>query len=591
MGDLTLKDLYKFKNFLKRTGLVTFVFGFSLIIVPDGQTADLSITKNDSPDPVEVGQNLTNTITVTNNGPSDATGVTVTDVLFGSANFVSANASQGTGCSEAIGTVTCNLGTMSNGGNATVFIVVIPTAVGTISNSASVLGNENDPIPGNNDTGPVSTTVIPFFVDLSITTADNPDPVDVGLNLTYTITVSNNGPNNATGVTVTDVLSGSVNFVSANARQGTGCSEVSGTVTCNLGAISNGGNATITIVVMTTTGGDIGNTSNVSGNESDPDLSNNSVTENTNVGDVSRLTAISTRALVLTGADVAIGGFILEGNLPKTVLLRGRGPSMAGAPFNVPGTLSNPTLTLYSGPTPIAQNDNWGTTDPLCMSPATFCGDPTDISNTGLDPCTPNPGQGSAPPGCASESAILVTLPPGNYTAILSGVGGLTGVGLVEVFDPDTSTLPKMVAIATRGEVRTGGNQMIGGFIVGAGTGNKQVLIRARGPSLGGAPFNVPGALANPNIRLFSVSTVIAQNDDWGTTDPLCLPPAVSCNDPIPPGLDPCVPNPGQGVPPPNCNLEGAIVVTLPPGNYTAIMNGVGGGTGVGLMEVFELFP
>ena len=108
---------------------------------------------------------------------------------------------------------------------------------------------------------------------------------------------------------------------------------------------------------------------------------------------------------------------------------------MSGAPFNVPGTLANPTMQLYSGSTVIAQNNDWQTTDPLCGSPAVSCGNANQIMATGLDPCQPNPGQGTMPPGCSQESAILVTLPPGGYTAIVSGVGGTTGVGLVEVFE------------------------------------------------------------------------------------------------------------------------------------------------------------
>jgi hypothetical protein len=108
---------------------------------------------------------------------------------------------------------------------------------------------------------------------------------------------------------------------------------------------------------------------------------------------------------------------------------------LGGAPFNNPGVLANPTMQLYSGATVIAQNNDWQSTDPLCGSPATACGDATQITATGLDPCQPNPGQSAAPPGCAQESAVLVTLAPGGYTAIVRGVGGTSGMGLVEVFE------------------------------------------------------------------------------------------------------------------------------------------------------------
>jgi len=306
----------------------------------------------------------------------------------------------------------------------------------------------------------------------------------------------------------------------------------------------------------------------------------------------SKLINISTRGPVLASPNLMHGGFIISGNSPKMVLIRGRGRSMSGAPFFVPGTLANPKIQLYSGSTVIAQNDNWQTTDPLCFSPATSCGNASQITATGKDPCIPHPGQTTPPPGCAQEAAILVTLPPGGYTVIMSGVNNTAGVGLVEVFDLDTSTLSKLINISTRGFVQTFPNLMHGGFIIGGGTGPKTVLIRARGPSMAGAPFFVPGTLANPKIQLYSGSTVIAQNDNWQTTDPLCLSPAVSCGNTAQitaTGKDPCIPHPGQTTPPPGCAQEAAILVALPPGGYTMIMSGINAGTGVGLVEVFEM--
>ena len=145
----------------------------------------------------------------------------------------------------------------------------------------------------------------------------------------------------------------------------------------------------------------------------------------------SRLSNISTRAYVGTGGNVEIGGFIITGTSPKTVLIRARGPSMGGTPFNVPGTLANPYVQLYSfgAGAYIASQDNWQTAA-SCSAGYTCSGPPA-----GLDPCQPNPGQTTAPPGCAYEAAFQMTLPPGNYGAIVSGVGGGVGVGLVEVFE------------------------------------------------------------------------------------------------------------------------------------------------------------
>ena len=304
------------------------------------------------------------------------------------------------------------------------------------------------------------------------------------------------------------------------------------------------------------------------------------------------LSNISTRGSVLTGDNVMIGGFIIQGTAAKTVLIRARGQSMSGAPFSIPGTLANPFLQIFSGSTAIAQNNDWQTTDPLCASMGFTCGSPTEISATGLDPCRPNPGQSTPPPRCAQESVVLITLPPGAYTAMESGVGGGTGIGLMELFEVDGGASPsKLINISTRGRVDTGDNVTISGFII-EGSSPKTVLLRARGPSMSGAPFFVPGALANPFIRLFSGQTVIAQNDDWQTSDPLCGNMGFACggaHEMTTAGLDPCIANPGQPSPPPGCTQESAILINLPPGAYTVIVNGVGGGTGVGLIEVFQI--
>ncbi len=304
---------------------------------------------------------------------------------------------------------------------------------------------------------------------------------------------------------------------------------------------------------------------------------------------------ISSRVLVQTGANVAIGGFIITGTEPKTVLIRARGPSMSGAPFNIQGTLSNPSLQLYSFAAGafIAQNDDWQTTNPQCDSPALSCGGAAQITATGKDPCQPNPGQTSPPPGCTQESAILITLPPGNYGAIMSGVNNGTGVGLVEVFDVDTLTMSKLGNISTRALVLTDANVAIGGFIIG-GDNLKKVLIRGRGPSMSGAPFNFQGTLSNPFLRLYSFAagTYIAENNDWQTTLALCAQSGYECGgatEITATGKDPCQPNPGQTSPPPGCTQESAILITLPPGNYGAILSGVNAGTGLGLIEVFEI--
>jgi hypothetical protein len=233
-----------------------------------------------------------------------------------------------------------------------------------------------------------------------------------------------------------------------------------------------------------------------------------------------------------------IGGFIIGGSMPKKVLITARGPSLSA--FGVAGAMANPTMDLYAGQTLIATNNDWGT-----------AANAAEVQATGVAPTSP------------VESAILATLNPGAYTAIVSGVGGSTGVGIVEVFEQDTPENP-LVNISSRAQVQTGDNVMIGGFII-YGDSPKTVLVTARGPSL--APFGITNPLANPMLQLYSGQTLVASNDDFGTATNLAQIQAT-------------------GVAPTNA-LESAILITLNPGAYTAIVSGVGGATGVGIVEVF----
>ncbi len=262
------------------------------------------------------------------------------------------------------------------------------------------------------------------------------------------------------------------------------------------------------------------------------------VLQNTNAPIAPRLANISTRMQVLTGNDVLIGGFIIGGNAPKTVVVRARGPSLV--PLGVPNALADPVLQLFSGATQIASNDNW-TTAPNAVL----------LNASGFAPGNP------------LESAIHATLGPGAYTAIVTGSGGGTGVGIIEVFEVDRPDLP-LANISTRGQVLSGGDVMIGGFVI-QGDAPQTVVVRARGPSL--APFGITNFLANPVLQLYSGQSVIASNDDWGTSPDAAL---IQSS-----GFAPASP------------LESAIRVTLAPGAYTAIVTGAGGTTGVGIIEVF----
>jgi sugar lactone lactonase YvrE len=274
-----------------------------------------------------------------------------------------------------------------------------------------------------------------------------------------------------------------------------------------------------------------------------------------------QLLNIATRLGVGTGGNVLIAGFIVTGQDPKTVLIRGIGPSLTGA--GVPNALANPTLELHQGNTTLATNDNWKRSDQTGQSQEAA------IRAT------------TVPPKNDLESAILVTLNPGAYTAILGGKNATTGVGLVEVYDLARTANSQLANISTRGFVDTGDNVMIGGLIVGVGNSSghsgsngssERVIIRALGPSLGAA--GVKGALADPTLELHDGNgATLATNDNWKTASDGSSQQAAIEATTIPPSND----------------LESALIATLVPGNYTAIVRGTKNSAGVGLVEVYNL--
>ena len=252
--------------------------------------ADLSITKTDSPDPVRPGELLTYTLTVRNDGPSNAPDVTVTDNLPASLGPpISAISTQGN-CATTLNSVNCTIGQINNGaGPVTITITarVADNTTGNIVNTARVdLDETQVPDPDHDNNEAMATTAVTPTADLSITKTDNPDPVQAGHNVTYTLVVENHGPSTATDVEVTDDLPPSLTLVSASLPPGAGNCNNTDPVECNLGTIPNGGSKTVTIVATvapSAAGTQISNTATVDGAEDDIGPRPNSDTELTDV--------------------------------------------------------------------------------------------------------------------------------------------------------------------------------------------------------------------------------------------------------------------------------------------------------------------
>ena len=249
---------------------------------------------------------------------------------------------------------------------------------------------------------------------------------------------------------------------------------------------------------------------------------------------------------VQTGDNAGIGGFIITGTVPKHVLIRAIGPSLAQ--FGVPNFLADPTLELNGpGSFVTVTNDNWRE-DPVQEAL---------IKATGIAPTND------------LESAIDARLVPGAYTAIVRGNGNTSGVGLVEVYDLGQAALAQLANISTRAFVNTGDNVVIAGFILGGNSNDGSIVVRGIGPSLTG--LGVPNALANPKLELRdNDGTLLVANNDW-QDDPAQAAALTAA------GL--ALTN----------DLESGIATALPPGVYTAILAGQNNGTGVGLVEVYDL--
>src|SRR4030095_8008974 len=231
--------------------------------------ADLEITKQDAPDPVALNGTLTYTIGVTNHGPDTAVGVQVVDTLPASVTFVNATA----GCVNAFGTVTCSLGDLLNGASGSVTITVQPATSTIIQNTAQVFSSTADPLLTNN-TAMELTTVSPAATsaDLAIAIAHAPSTPVVGAPITYTLTVTNNGPSTATGIGLLAALDPSTTFVSVN---NAACGESAGAVSCTFPTLASGAQIAVNIVTTPTASQLLLLAASVSSAVTDPTPANN----------------------------------------------------------------------------------------------------------------------------------------------------------------------------------------------------------------------------------------------------------------------------------------------------------------------------
>lgn len=263
----------------------------------------------------------------------------------------------------------------------------------------------------------------------------------------------------------------------------------------------------------------------------------------------SKLINISTRSFVGAGENVLIAGFIIRGTVPKQVLIRASGPALLK--YSVTGVLPDPMLELHDPTTVLRTNDNWGD-DPVSKSAI--------LAATGSSGAFPL-DDGS------KDAAMLLSLPPGGYTAVVKDKNGAAGVGLVEVYEVDRGNdSSRLINLSSRSLVKTGNDVQIAGFII-SGAHPKKVIIRASGPAL--TQYGIQGALADPFLEIHDDTKTIATNDNWD--------PALRAD-----FLKIFLDNWPLG------SADAAVVVTLDPGKYTAIVSGKNATSGVALVEVFD---
>jgi uncharacterized repeat protein (TIGR01451 family) len=520
-------------------------------LVPE-PSADLGVAKTVNADQALPNTNVTFTIQVANTGPDAASTVALKDTLPGNMTFVSEQQTAGPTwtCSKpnvgSGGTVTCTIASLPVGSNS-VFLITghIPSgeASGTVYENAASVTSANDP-NSENDSSVTSTSVVAAAPTL---TTQASGPVLLGGSISDTATLS--GGFSATGTINFFVYgpndsacSGSPTFVST--------ANVAGDGQYNSGPFVPSAPGTYRFVANYS--GDNNNkaTANACGDPTEsvvvtaPTPTPSPTPTATPTATPSQAVNLSTRLRAETGDKVMIAGFIITGNVPKDVVLRGLGPSLSR--FGLTDLLQDPVLELRgSSGNLIFGNDNWKDTQRSLIEGTPF--QPTDDR----------------------ESVIVTTLPPTAYTVILAGKNQTTGVGTVEVYDNNAAVDSQLANISTRGFVQTQDKVMIGGFTLGVSNNPTRIAVRGLGPSL--TQFGLSNVLADPTLELRDANgALLVANDDWQSDGASAA--QLTAN-----GL--ALPNP----------KEAGIFVLLPGGQFTAILAGKNGGIGIGLVEIYNL--
>ena len=528
---------------------------FANTTVPGGTQADLSVSKVADAQQVLPDSDVTFTIQVAASG--NVSNASLNDLLPSNMTFVSFSQNSGPtwNCSTpnagSGGTVSCTNASVPSGSTST-FVITghIPASANsgaTYDNFARV--SATDDINSENDSSEAAVTVVAAIPTLTTQASGS---VMLGGSIADTATLS--GSQAATGTIgfaaygPDDSTCGNPAFTSEVDVQGDGqytsgafTPTVAGTYRFIASYSGDFNNKTVA-----TACGDANESVVVIGPTPTPTATATATATATPTATPAQALNLSTRGRVETEDRVMIGGFIIasNGSVPKSVVLRGLGPSLAK--FGLTDLLLDPVLELRGNSgNLIFRNNNWKDTQR------------TQIEGTRYQPSDDR------------ESVIITTLPPTSYTAILSGNNGTTGIGAVEIYDNNQGVDSQLANISTRAFVQTDDKVVIGGFVLGGNNGTTRVAIRALGPSL--SQFGLSNVLADPTLELRDINgNLLIENDDWQSDQSSAAQLTVN-------GL--ALPNP----------KEAGIFTLLPGGQFTAILAGKNRGIGIGLVEIYNL--